>query len=360
MAQLTGLQIALRNQISRSVNDTTRLNPTFVAMLAALDNLFGVQSRFQRSDDITGEKIQVDFRTGLPTVQGVNAVTGPAAQLEQQPVIGSTFQSGTMPWSHYQFREDIRTAYIQHLESNPASVVPYVKRVSEACKDAVLLKLSQDILPDATLAPALTTGVSGDVREDKILSLYHPLLVGRDGNDSTAVTPTTFRYLDFDFNTNTSFRAVNYGTSGVAFGNMTLSLLRRKLLMPLRNRGAKPDLVVTDSDIYDYAITTAESKVVIEQMDKMEFGGTWVKYGGLFWMTDPQEDAKIAASGSNFHQAAVLQTSDWHFIFKGTLRDFAVIDNPKTAALKTVLGYLSCALVCEAPRMQGHAFNVTP
>ena len=360
MAQLTGLQIALRNQISRQMNDTAKNASVFVGMLAALDNLFQVQSRFQRSDDVSGEKIQVDFRTGLPTVSGVKAVTGSADSLRMPVQIGSTFEAGTMPWSHYQFREDIRTAYIQHLDTNPKSVVPYIKKVSDACKDAVMLKLSQDVLPDSTLAPALTTGITGDVLEDKILSLYYPLLVGRDGNDPTAITPTTFKYLDFDFNTRTAFRAVNAGTSGAAFGNMTLSNLRKKILMPMRNRGSKPDLIVTDSDIYDYCLSTAESKVVIEQMDRMEFGGTWVKYGGLFWMTDPQEDAKIAASGSNFHQAAVLQTSDWHFIFNGMLKDFSVIDNPETAALKTVLGYMSVALVCEAPRMQGHCFNVTP
>jgi len=365
MGTLERLNIALRNQISRELYDYTKNYNGFLSMLAAIDNLYGVTSRHIRSNDVSGSEIQVEFRQSLPNVQGAMAVTGSLPSLELPAQSGFAAVAGTMGWSHYHAREDIRKAFVQHMDKDPKSVVPYVKSVSKALRDAVMEKLSSDIFPSNNLYPSRGTGgaTNGNAQEDKIMSLAYPLQSGYVDNSLTPDS-TVYPYLVDNLNATgyTGIKSVNAGTYGTPFntsGNITTSALRRNILFPLRNRGAQVDLAIVDSAIYDYTIVQAEAKVVIEQMDKMVYGGTWSKYLNMFWMIEEKLDT-LAATSNAKREAYFLDTSTWEFRQNGAFTETSVKDHPTAAWLLTMLMSFSCALICKHPRYNGRAFNVVP
>lgn len=365
MPRLENLEMALRNQISRDLQDLTaaRQLRTTLSLILRMDNFYGVSSRFQPvGNDLTGEEFQVDFRTGLPQVQGVMAETGNLESLELPVQQTFAMMSGTVKPSHYQFREDVRVAYIEAFKKGKLkSVTDYVSKVSSAVRDAVMLDLNHDMFPTTNLAPTYPSGLTtGYAQENKIMAMAYALQVGRDDNDPSNSTPTTYNYFDLDMNTYTDLRAVNSGTTGVAFGVASLQNIRKNILMPLSHRGAMPDIAVCDSDVYDYILDQAEDKVVLSQQESQVLGASRIKYGGLFWNPEPQMDDKYNEdSTNNKREIYVLDSATWVFKLNGNLSEVSLVDNPNTKTLKSLQGYFQCAFFCENPSMNGRAYNVS-
>lgn len=365
MAARTGIDVALPNQIGRNLYDIVYKKFGFVAMLKGLDMVYGAPTRIMKSNDTSGSKVSFDFRTGTPTVSGVNAVTGALGTLLQSESETYSTISAELPWSHYQLREDIRTAVINKVVDNPKTMVPWVKKVAESISDAILFKLSQDLFPDDALTPTRAAGgATGVAAENRIMALAYPLQVGRDGNDPAAILPATYDYAGIDLNDTspdyTRLRATNEGTYATPFattGTPSLSNLRRKLIMPMRNKGAMPDLGICDNEVYDYFLTTAESKVVLDQTANLEYGGETIKWGGLRWMVEDRLST-MAEDASNERELYILQSDTWEFRQKDAFTDFGIQDHPSTKTLKTILGYFECALICHNPRFNARGVNI--
>ena len=368
MAALTKLQLALRNQINRELYDYAHEGHHFLSMLRGLENAYRVKGRFTKSNDITGEKLQLDYRKSLPNVSGAYAESGSVASLELQAQENYASIGGTMDWSYYQMREDIRTSRIKHYTAmNAKAQVPLVKQIAQAARDGIFDQLTNDMFPLNDLYPtraaagaATTDGETGGANaENKVMAVAYPLQTGRIDNDTTESTPTSYNYLGIDLNDETGLRAVNFGEYDSAFGNATASLLRRKLLFPLRNKGYKPDVAVTDSDIVDYVTTNiTDPKVVIENAETLVYGGEYVRVLGLNWMAEPRMDAKNDGS-ENKREIYCLESNSWEFRQIGLDEDFEIGNNPKTALLKTLLGFVICALACKHPRANARAYNVS-
>lgn len=360
MGTLTGLEQAFRKQIGKELYDYQKNYNGFVSLLASMDNMWKVSSRFTRSNDIASNGIQVTYRAGLPTVTGVNAVTGSLASLVMPEQTGFNIVTGTMPWSHYHIREDIRKSLVQHLEKDPKVVVPYIKSVSKAVRDAVMQKLSEDMFPEDNCWPSKSAGfASGNAAENKVLSVPYPIQSGYVTN-TPIPDATVYPYLVDDLNAAgfTGMKAINagYDDTGKQFGTMTLSNLRRQIILPLRNRGGDPDLAVVDSAIYDYICTQTEDKIRLQQNRTLEYGGEIVRYGPVDWLIEERLD--LLTDAGEFREAYFLQTEDWEFTQKDALGDFDIIQNPHAPALLTLLGYFTCGLVCKNTRRQGRAYDV--
>lgn len=333
---LSGISISLANQISRELYDYAHSYHTFVSLLAGLDNMYGVTQRMTKSEDLSGSAIRLEFRASLPVIQGSNSVTGSLASLALTPQTNFSIVAGEMGWSHYQMREDIRVSYLDHIMSNPKSVVPYIKEVAEASRNAVIQKLSEDMFPST--AVSTTNGIYS---ESRVMALAYAL----------QNPGASYEYCGLDLNDSgySGLRA----TVATTFGVASLSNIRKNFLIPLRHKMAKIDVGLVDTSVYDYMVTQAESRVVIEQQEKLVYGGEYVRYGGLIWAPESRMDALSS------REMYVLDSSTWEFRQKGAFKDFKVIENPDTATLVTMLGQFPGALVCKSPRRNGRATGVT-
>lgn len=333
---LTGLSISLANQISRELYDYAYSYHTFVSLLAGLDNMYGAKQRITRSNDLSGSAIRLEFRASLPVIQGSNSVSGSLASLALTPQTNFSVVAGEMPWSHYQMREDIRVAYLDHIVKDPKSVVPYIKEVSQAARNAVIQKLSEDMFPSTAVS---TT--NGKYAEDQVMAVAYPL----------QNPGSSYEYCSLDLNDG-GYAGIR-ATVATSFGVASLSNIRKNLLIPLRHKMAKPDIGLVDTAVYDYMVTQAEDKIRIEQQSKLEYGGEWVKYGGIIWAVESRLD--LLAS----RELYVMDSSTWEFRQKGAFQDFKVIENPDTATLVTMLGQFPGALICKLPRYNGRGVGVT-
>lgn len=366
--KLTKLALALRNQVNRELFDFAFDHHSMLALLAGMENAYRVKGRFTRTSDVKGEKLQLDYRKSAPNVTGAKAETGSVGSLELPAQENYESIGGTMSWSYYQLREDIRTIYIdQYTSATAKAQVPVVKQIASGARDAIFDKFTKDMFPLDDLFPSRDGGGAattdgnklGAHAEDKIMAIAYPLQTGRRDNDTTESTPAAYSYLGIDLNVETALRAINSGEYDSAFGNPTASALRRKLILPLRNRGHKADLGVTDSDTYDYLATNiADPKVVIESAETLEYGGEYIRALGVNWMVEPRMDDKLDDS-ENKKEIYLLTSDSWEFRQVGVMGDLTIRENPNTALLHTMLGRVIAAWACKHPRANARGYNIT-
>jgi hypothetical protein len=340
---LTGLAIALRNQVGRELYDTADTYHSFASVLLAMDNMYGTTSRFMKSTDVSGEKAQVNFRTGLPQVQGVNAITGSLASLELPVQQNFSVVGGKAPWSHYQLREDIRRAYVDHISKDKAKTLNWIKDVSKAARDAVVKKLNEDWFP---LAAVSASSTAYNAAENACMAVPYALQTATSG---------TYELLEINL------AAAQYqqlqATVKTSFGTPELSTVRKNILMPLKQKGANVDLVICDSSVYDYILTEAEVPIRYGQSDKLDYGGEYVRYAGRYWLPESRLDDFFDATGGR--EIYFLDSSTWEFCQQGMQDDFTLMPNPNTSKLLTMLGGFVCRLTCHLPRYNGRATGVT-
>lgn len=366
MAALTGAGVALRNQISRTLYDNANKRHSFLGLLKGFDNMYGMKTRFTLESDLSGEKAQVEFRKSLPTVAGVNALTeSTLSNLALAAQINFAAVAGTMQYSHYHGREDIRKALKNKLANDPKSMVPHLKVVGDAIGEAYLKKFQEDMFPEDNYAPTRASGgAAGDAAEDKILGLGYPLQGGYATN-TTVPGSGTYTYLDIDLNSTAlhavpaEAKAVQAGTNSAGFGVPTLSNLRKKIYMPLKYRGANIDLGVCNTNQYDYMLSQAEGAVVINQADRLEYGGEVVKIGPIWWMCEDRLDALDDAGSPNYSEFYVLDTSTVEFRLNDKEMSVDFVDNYEAPSLLTALSYVEAMLIVKHPRMNGHGYNIT-
>lgn len=338
---LTGLSIAVRNQVGRELYDFADKYHSFVSVLLALDNMYGTNTRFMKTTDITGEKAQVNFRASLPVVQGTNAITGSLASLELPVQQNYSVVGGKMPWSHYQLREDIRKAYVQHIAGDKAKNISWIQDVSKAARDAIIKKTSDDLFPLA--APSVS---AYNAAENALMALHYPL---------QAATSGTYEYLEINM------AAAQYqqmqATVKTSFGVCSLSNVRKNLLLPLKQKGANIDIVVCDSSVYDYILTAAETRIQYGQADKLDYGGEYVRYAGRYWLPEERLDSYFDTVADR--EIYALDSSTWEFCQQGLTDDFMIIQNPNSSKLLTMLGGFVCRNTCHLPRYNGRGVGVT-
>lgn len=350
VSPLVRFETAARNQVSRELNDAVMTRHSFPGLLMAMDNFYGVpNTRFIRSDDVSGLEIQVDFRIGLPTWAGVTAQTGALSVLSVADSEGFTVVGGKIGYSAYQGAENIRRHRINRHQKSPASLVNYVQKVSEGMADGLLIKLDTDLFPASNMVDNATTY---NAAEDHVMAFAYPLQKPAAG---------VYEYLSLNLNSNaggldyTQIKAVVYGdTSGAAaFGTPTPSNLRRRLVFPLQQRKAKVDFGICDSDVLDYMLSFAENSVVIDMADKLNFGGLLVRFAGISWMPHERMDLltnrkEIYVGDSSKHR--------WHN--KGMSDSFDVLKVPGAPGKVIMQGYFEGCYCNDNPRMNGRGVDV--
>lgn len=357
MAAITGVDVALRNQVNRELWDYADDYHSFVSVLAALDNMWQVQSRFQKDNDTTGESFQFTYRKGLPTVQGVLARTDTITNLPRTEQSNFSIVAGKIQPSFYDSREDVRRAYLSVFEKNPQAVVPYLKAVAQAMRDAFYKKLSDDMFPTDIGEPTDPgSGTSYAEAEDKVMAVHYPLQSGYADNEASG--SGTYSYLGFDLNAAgyTGLKSVQKGTTTAGFGNPTWDNIRTNLILPLKLRGAKPDLLLVDSGTYSYMLNDAETAIRLSQSTNLKFGGEIIRVGDMFVMPE----SRLDTLGVSYpRQLYCLQTDTWRFKYRHLNDQLKFIDHPDTAVLVTLLAYIEVCLVCEHPRFNGRGYNVS-
>ncbi len=348
--KLEKLEVALRNQVGRELYDNTMDSVVFLSILRDLDiSQKTPNTRFVKSDDMAGSSVQVDFRTGLPTTTGASPLTGALGDLELAPQSSYNQHSGTMGWSYYHGREDVRLPLLEQMPKNVSKVVDWTKDVAKAIGDSVLVKMSEDLIP----AVLPTTSGTGYYTESSIMSLLYPLQSASSG---------TFSYLGINLadSANLEAQAVISGSSSSDFGVATLSNLRKNILNQLRNkRGAKLDLVLCTGDVYDYAMTQAEAKVVLSNQADAEYGvHEGIMYGGLRWVHEPRLDDLYDAEGKRL--LPILDSSTWRFTWKNMGSDSLALKDHETAVfLKKAVWGIGSQFLCLHVRKNGLAYGVT-
>lgn len=359
MAAITGVDVALRNQVNRELWDYADDYHSFISVLCALDNMWNVQSRFQKDEDTSGEAFQITYRKGLPTVQGVLARTDTITNLPRTEQSNFSIVAGKMLPSFYDCREDVRRAYLTVFEKNPQAVLPYLKSVAQAARDAFYKKLSDDMFPVASIGEPTDpgSGTSFAEAEDKVMAVHYPLQSGYADNASTG--SGTYSYLGIDMNAAgyTDLKSVQYGTTSSSFGNPSWDNIRKNLILPIKLRGGRPDLLIVDSGTYSYMLNDAETAIRIKQSTNLQFGGELIQVGDMFVMPEGRMD--LYPANSVPRQLYCLQTDTWRFKYRHLNDQLKFIDHPDTATLVTLLAYIEVCLVCEHPRYNGRGYNVS-
>lgn len=348
MAAKTKLEQALVRQTGRELYDNAYQGSGISGILMARDTMDNTRGkRIKMDKDASGKAKQVDFRVALPVTQGAQAINGSLASLELETQSNFQTVSGEMGWSYYQSREDVRTALIEQMTKAVSKNVQWVKDTAEALRDSIELAIMGDVIPPTSV----TTAGQGAEAENKIMALAYPLQNATSG---------TYSYLGLNLADAQlqPTQAIVSGTTGSAFGVMSLSSLRTKILHPLMPRRAKIDIALVDSDIFDYMLTQAEGKVVLAQEDQLNYGGSAIRYGGIWWCYEPKLDDVYDTT--TYREALFLQSDTWEYTY-AEIGDSSLTmnDNPRTNLLKTLLFACAVQLLCYHPRKNARAYNVS-
>lgn len=339
-----------------------------IAMLAGLnarnakyqnldDPLMG-KGMWRRDTDVSGDKMQFEIRTALPATTGALARTGAPETLVQSLTEGFTFIGGELPYSYYQFDEVVRTAKIEAFQNNPESMADYIGEISTAITDSIMLKLNEDLIPALPLYPSYASGFTGGAAaENKIMALGYPLQTGQASNG--AGTSTSYSYAGIDIGT--TYSALR-ATAPTPLAANSLTATRRAITYPLQDKGAKPDIMIADSAIYDGWLVEAEAKTVIGQEDYLKYGGTYREFpGGVMGLREGRLDT-VFASAAATRVIYALQSSSWYFALKGSVGNdvsFELHDVPGTTLLKRMTGHIVCGFACTNPRVNARVYGVT-
>jgi len=372
MPLLQDADVALRQQISDDLNDITLPEMAFLATLKNRDAYFKTDGkRFKVGADLSGSDLQIDFRTGLPSVTGVNAMNPVFAALQVPLQRGFNIEAGTMAPSAYQVGETTPKYLINRYAKSVESFSDYLALVSKGVLGAYMLKLSKDIFPPTNLTPTIAAGyATGYASIDKVMALAYPLQSGFANNAATG--SGTYSYLGIDMNSSpyTTMKASQRGTVSSAFGTPSVQNVRN-LIQDVVTKGGAPDLIVTGPRVNSYMLTLPEARVILEQEEKLTYGGRMLNIAGIDFLVEARMD-KLALSSetgysdedesvstTEYHELYCLDTSTWVFR-SSSMEDIDIIDPlPGYPALINIQGYYECALACENPRYNGRAFNIT-
>lgn len=369
---LQNADVALRQQISDDLNDITLQEMAFLATLKNKDAYYKTDGkRFKVGADLSGSELQIDFRTGLPTVTGVNAMNPTFAALQVPLQKGFNIEAGTMAPSAYQMGEVAPKYLINRYSKSVESFADYLAIVSKGVIGAFMLRLTKDIFPPTNLQPTIAAGfANGQQSIDKVLSLAYPLQSGYVLNAATG--SGTYPYLGIDMNSSpyTGMKSQQRGTTGTAFGTPSVQNVRN-LIQDVITAGGNPDLVVSSPRVNSYMLTLPEARVILEQNEKLSYGGRLLNIAGIDFLVEKRLD-KLALSSetgysdedetvstTEYHEMYVLDTGTW--VFRSTsMEDIDIIDPlPGYPALINIQGYYEAVLACENPRYNGRAFNIT-
>lgn len=351
---LVGVQAALRQNITREINDVVSYRYGFMGAAMAMDDHYGVaddpeKRRFNRDMDVSGFEVQWDMLSGLPVVSGVQHRSGAVGAFAIADQENFTTFAAHMGWSAYQFLETIRVSTINRHSNNKSKLANYVEQVSKACRTAVVKKLEEDFFPLDNVDNAPT---SYDMAEDKVQAVSYPLLANVAG---------TYEYASINMNAAgyTGMRATVYGeVDGTPnFGTPTPSKIRTQLLNPMTlGKMSQPDVAFCDSSVLDYMIQQAESKVVIEMQEKLKYGALMVNYCGLTWMPLYRLD-QLAATGGKVREILVLESKN-HVFKTFNLANVSLIEPDNKPGLRNAQGYMEIGYFNLAPNHDGRGVDV--
>lgn len=362
-APLVNTAMALRNQLSRDLIrvDGQRQRRTFVALLFALDNYYKQNVRIQRSEDMSGESLQVDFQMAGPTWSGVDALNASYATNTMSKSTAMSMVAGTFGWSGYQFQETIRKALMERISGGKLkSAANYISKISRTVTSNFYRKLDDDLFPNSFPAPS-SVNTNHVASATRTMSLLYPLQTG--GTNNAAPSTENYLYGNLDLNDSTGpnytqIKALSVGNTTTAFGTPTVSNFRTKIMMPLTDRGANIDVIGVDHAVYDFMLGQAEAKLQINMADRLSFGGTYIDYLGLPIAVFEKLN-QYATLGRRM--VPFLDSSTWRFHTKPFGEDrFALIKDLEGLPTAMMMqGWHEVAFLCEDPSFNGLAYNVT-
>ena len=365
MANLQGLEIAIRRQLDRTFNNITQTEHTFLAMLMGLDAFYkrkGSAKSF-RTAPLDVSELQINYEKGLPSSRFFDG-TNPDLEAHRLPLRrGYTVEGGTIVPAACSFGpEGILKYEVNRLQGDPA-LVGWVKKVANACKLSVENAVQAKMFPTQQLAPTTAGGVDGSPRKDQIAALGHFLQAGGAGNVA-GVSGTDHLYVygfDFNLTANQGMRAVNAGTNATPFGNPTPSNIRTKILMPSRKQGGRPDLWVMGANAYNFMISTAEDAVRLTNMITMEFGGEYASFPNSNILLE--HNLTDLATNTGIEEAYFLDSREVLFGtqggFEGSGGVTIIYDVEGAPDLWVLQGYSEWIFFIRNPRRCAHAYYIT-
>ena len=349
MAEIQDLSLALQRQVAKKIYNTAFSTPSFVSLLFALDNFY-MKSPVKRIDPygIEGGDMRINFQVSQPVVRGVNRNGTDFSQRIIPLQANAETIAGSIAESAYEFLEAIDRYKINRLKGDKM-LSEFVKLTAAQCADAWITKINSDFWPSTQQVG----GTGQYAQSDKIMAFAYPLQTGFSGNAATGTG--TYSYLGIDLNTRTNIKALNYGTDSQGV-TPTIGNLRQNLIMPLRQRGAKVDLMIAGSADYEYLINQADAEVRLSYEKELEFGGTYVKLEDIFVIYEPMIDllpkSEIYVGDSSTLRVGMDGDN------KDRLKSFSVIDPfPQAPSMVAIQGYNEICFVNENPRYWGRAYN---
>lgn len=275
---LENLAVALRNQQSRELNDATSIGHCVLGAMLAMDKYWKQPKLRVRMDvGFHGDEVQEDFKVGDVATEGVSARTGSLASAEMADQENFTWKGAKFKYSGYQQLETIRKTRLNALAKSPPALKDYVKRVSESRVESLMTKLDTHLFP-ATAVAAASYGTAPNTTEESVMAFAYGL----------QNPGSSYEYGTLDLN-NAAYAGIRAIVNTNA-ATPTPSNLRTRFLIELKHKKAKVDMGVCGTAAYDFMQQQAENKVVVVQAKEMEFGGEWINYCGIWWLSDLRMD----------------------------------------------------------------------
>lgn len=364
---LEGIQSAIRQQVSERLNDITMEEMPFLGTLRGFDAFYKTGGlRFNVGGPLRGEALQVDFRTGKPTVRGINAMEPNFNQLIAPLQKGMNWASGTLVPSAFDCHETIQKYMLNRLEGSLESLTDYVMKTSDAVVDAIYELWTSMLFPPTNLAQTITTSpFTGAPTMDTLMAVAFPLQTGYANNAATGTG--TYSYLGIDMNLTrfNAMKARNTGTVAAPFGTPSVDNLRVEKIKTINKRG-RPDIYITDTETLSFLGDVLEDQVRMQQGEELTFGAMQFNLLGMVMMAEPRmdllsdgfSDEHASVSATEYRESYMLSSKN-HRWRNTPIDDFDVDDLQGAAALKLGQGYYEACYWNENPRHDARQFQLT-
>ena len=370
---LTGTQVALREQVSEDLNDITVIEYAYFATLLGLDAYYKQAGlRFEIGGPMAGEGWQIDFRTGRPTVRGVDAMNRNFDVLVAPLTQAMTIVSGTVVPAAYEAYEVLQKYYMNRISGKLSSVENFVTKTAKAIRDSLYSRWTNHAFPPTNMQPTLAAGAAPAQQAiDRIMALAYPLQNGYANNAATGTGTYNYFTIDMNLSAYSNMKAYNRGTVAAPFGTPGIQNLSAAKAQ-CHKRGGRPDVLIVDTDTFAFLKTLADDPVRYPFSETTHFGSNFavicgmvmICEAGMDMLSDGFSDGDTETAGTTtateYREMYGITSSE--YAFRATATDEDDLDRlkyPRGASFDLLQGYWEAGHWTENPRHHFRLFQVT-
>lgn len=357
LADVRGADVAIERAISFGLQDCAFTKPCLMSILHGMDQYYGTKNLRYQSTSVEGGEIPVHMWMSDPQWRPSEARNPDYAQ--RVIPLEKTYSNTKAKWlaSSHETATPVDVWEIRRFKLESVEELRnYAKHVANRHLHGLVNIHQSELWPDNDF-----TGqeYSYDyVAGGRLMAFEHGLQSGGANNDTTLSGTYNYGGLDLNLTANAGARSIQKGTTSTSW-NLTMSNIRKDALIPLRLRGANPDVMFVGSNNFDYLVETGDSEVQYNGKwtngkDTVNFGSTFVVLeDGLFVFLETGLDQY-----DTYERVLIGDSSTLLFGFAEKQRVSIIDKVPQMPSVELIQGYVESAFVNLNPRYWFRGFKV--